>query len=1090
MRTTAGRLHAKPNSLIWKTQPIFVQHRQHILCRYASNSSSTTFHTPFVPGDTLHTPEKRSGDQSPARRSETNSPSNNDASTENANDSSITKWSLDLIQRHRAEGVLGVQRQWEILKREGLRLPTSGPSALLVWSTLLERGSFLWGELFEHYLHLRDLTGQTYDQFYSLLVGRCLMMANQKTIGSQRALLWHKQFEKHNAVPEGGLRGMIKEATVSRDSLKAFEELYKNSKDGHCVYDALMPALLGKNWHFEAVRWHKMLLELGDHPSGIWTAPEMEHLEELRRSIGISESPRPALPMTGVFEEVAQYFEQPPAVDKSSGRYNETDQETKSALPFSRADLSIFMGKTLAKARPRELSDEFCARAFATRAFSVDAIIKGLALLTTARVGPLALREMAIRTEGSEAVLEKLESLRAASINLKDCVFSKAVVKLATDKRDDLLRSLLDSDQHPDVLEDAELQKQLLGEFVSQQNWREVHRTLYILTMFHGAPELESWNILLQQYALQRNLQIIPSICAEMVKNRIGILAKTLTIIRHSCLPRRRPGHLPDGSQASLARAGLFFLKNLWFQLFDMGMELHPERWHEIIRRFGMGNREFNRVEEISLRLAELYGPKPTGKTARLLAMQKPRSHSAIAVTPQTRSEQSLGLLFTPALQAAIVSWGFKEGMKVITWEYYGALKHERKGRLSKWAAWNQRGNLWTHLRETDNVYFPNRPPGFQWAMSMSLPPPEKTYLQGIILLEKLRLRGVAIDIAVVRKTVKRRLFQLFGLKDMSTRRANRTALETNPYKLEEMVWEIEKAWTGPTLFPKLYERTTSTESAKECDHTTAEPPPIPHQRLFHEEHQNQNPSLIQEHADLPIALNTAFPIQEVKATATDPSPVHYYSPTREKHESSTGDFYESLSLWSPPSPRITALPDVSVKASVAENTADDIKCKPKSSPLLLNPNGPPKTSINEFQANEAQKSVHVQFTAAIYRNPPPMLQGLVELTAADKFWSATTEQLAEERIKKRKELHFALFGRRPNFGHRRGRPPEMLWAQWVDTWARRYEVPKGGKGEPIEKTSDPFKAYEKQLAREKQLFAFRTGIPRRGHADGGGGGS
>lgn len=47
--------------------------------------------------------------------------------------------------------------------------------------------------------------------------------------------------------------------------------------------------------------------------------------------------------------------------------------------------------------REKELNDAFCARLFATTAFSIDLIITGLRMLGMRTVGNLALREIAAR---------------------------------------------------------------------------------------------------------------------------------------------------------------------------------------------------------------------------------------------------------------------------------------------------------------------------------------------------------------------------------------------------------------------------------------------------------------------------------------------------------------------------------------------------------------------------------------------------------------------------------------------------------------------------------------------------------------------
>src|SRR2546429_6110405 len=68
--------------------------------------------------------------------------------------------------------------------------------------------------------------------------------------------------------------------------------------------------------------------------------------------------------------------------------------------------------KSLDKASKRPAySDEFCARLFATTAFGVDFILQGMQMIGVDEVGPLALRELAIREENCDSVSNRLAQL-------------------------------------------------------------------------------------------------------------------------------------------------------------------------------------------------------------------------------------------------------------------------------------------------------------------------------------------------------------------------------------------------------------------------------------------------------------------------------------------------------------------------------------------------------------------------------------------------------------------------------------------------------------------------------------------------------
>lgn len=1048
MRTSIGRLNAGLKAATSKCQPPILPRSAGTRCHAVqalASYSSTAGNSVSLRIERQNEPDKSdSSPEPPERQSESNFVRFTWAHEKDDKYSVITQWSLELERRYRTERAHGVRQQWEVLKRQRLQLPTRGPLADLVWSTLLEAGSFRWLELYEHFIHLRESTGRTYERFYSLLVGKCLLMTTEWKDSGRKAFWWHTRFESHDAIPEHGLRWMVKEATYTRDSLQAFEDIYKHSKKGHCIYDALMTALLRKReWHVEAVRWHDILLKHRDHPSEIWNTPKMQHLERIRRSIGISDSRR--VPLTSAIpDSISRYFGQPPAIDASSGRYKE---ERKSALPFDRADVSAFMGKTLANTTPRELSDEFCARVFATTAFSLDAIIKGLAFLGTSRIGPLALREMAIRASGPEVVVEKLDALRSAGINLKDCTFSKAVVKFATEKRADLLRSLLESDQHPDVLDDAEVQRRLLHQYIRGALWIDAHRTMYLLTMFHDAPEREAWNLILRHYALPRDLRMMATLCEDMVKHKIGITATSLDVIAVRCLKKRRPGRGPNTYNRPYTQLRHLFVTNLWLRLSEMGMSLHPQRWHEILRRFGMTGKDFSRIEGICLRLVELY----KRSLVRWTPIMRNGPHPAIAHPLNDRIQNDLGRLFTPALQAAIVSWGFKQGMNDLVQRYYRALKEKRQGRFGEWTQWGHRDELISRLQGEKRVYFRNS--SNLLSDHIELPPSEKTFLRGLLLLRKLSEQGVQIDIHVIRRTIKHRLWQLFSV-NKSDRGANRQAFMACPYKLEEMVWAIEKAWIGPPLFPKLREQndTELCSITTSCtDKSMTNDPSVPHEQSSPE----YRPSPIKGKVEEPFSL----PSEDEFIPSTNAS---------QTNADSTSQFIVSRAAStqsqrpSQGNGQIKVDDAAALKRLAVASTQGDQK--------------EANTTLSQAGKRHGASTALARSTMDSSPPLPPMLQGLVEIVDADKFWPTLS---SEERIRKRKELHFTLFGRRPKFGQRRGRANEALWARWVDGWARRYEVEipnvEGQVG-----TKDPFEAHAEALALDAQRYAYRIATASR----------
>lgn len=930
------------------------------------------------------------------------------ASTKNP--STIEAWSKQLQQKFRSRGQAGVAESWQDLKDRKLDLPIIGSNAHSIWSTLVANLN-LWEEIFAYAVDLRKTRGQTYENLYRLILGRILRT------GGRGVVKWHERFQKEYVIPSHGLRDLVPDAVSTPDSLRAFWLIFiRSHKTSYCIYDTLITALLQRQWYEEARRWNRILIKHDDKPSKAWkTWPMPKHLEKNLEAVGIQ-------PVTTDVLSMVSDNPIPTPSNPTGGRYGGA---ATSALPFDRADMSVALGKHLGVG-PKEMSDEFCARIFATKAFSLDTIIKGLNLIAKTRIGPLAFREMAIRAGSPEEILNKVETLRSAGISLTPCTFSKAIVKLASQKQEELLNGLLLSDQHPEVLEDADLQTKILSECIDTRDWRGAHRTLALLTLFHEKPRVKAWNLLLRHYARRRDFSNVLRTSRDMMDSKIEINSNTLNIIWTSCIPKRRLGHRSPTEPGGALNA-LDFVTDLWFRIFDSGAYLHPTRWREILKRYGMEGR-LDDLRIICFKLLERYSNRRPTVELSALAQLKSKTKKAITTPPPAEllSSQTNPLreLFRPALQYAIVSWGFKKGLQRITDIYWATVQETVESGL-KWDGGNYFDPICENTRYFDTtdrhmrpVFFPNSS-ALPFAY-LKQPLSDQSFVCGLLLVEELAKRGVSVQVALVRKAVKDRLWQLYSL-NKSKVRANRAAFVANPYKLEDMVWAVEQAWSGPTLFPELYKGRSNDEN------------------------------------------ETMMPPKITKVKALTLSPQAYVAKCRyedyRKFFARKGkeDYFNAI--WAIPGTDgySSASPSPDLFPRQDEEEAGKQTFKNKTLPSGIAP-----------------------------RRPPPLLQGLVDFPRFSEFKPLTSE----ERIEKRKALHFALFGTQPMIlsGDRRKRVNKQTWAKWVDRWARKYEYP----GEsPVHENTEVEDRPEVESRWQSQgqlepLHAYKTArdIPQRWRGD------
>ena len=300
------------------------------------------------------------------------------------------------------------------------------------------------------------------------------------------------------------LRSLARRASSSfkLPAYEALMEIYRNSNERD-LYDEIVLPLVEKGKLNMARRWHTLCTFRDDRPS------ELVALH----------------PVIQIFSVEASTISRS---KQGVGKYN---QELTRRL----------LGRDTA---PVRFEDSFCARMFATRTFTPASIIQGLVMVGVNEIGPQAVRAMASRTRPIEELPMRFEDLKTAGIALQGSVFSLALEKFALEQKWHLVRSMLESDQHPDVFGDADLQRKLLEYYLDQEDFGQAQRTLAILTLFHKDFSGESWNLLLQVYIQQSGPQHVVGVLRDMQAHSVMLSTESVTAIK-SLLRRRQRGRKP-----------------------------------------------------------------------------------------------------------------------------------------------------------------------------------------------------------------------------------------------------------------------------------------------------------------------------------------------------------------------------------------------------------------------------------------------------------------------------------------------------------------------------------------------------------------
>jgi len=653
------------------------------------------------------------------------------------------KWAAKLAHYDRLDGLRGIFAVWHARRREGYRLPTKNSAhAQVLWGTFA-RHPKLVNYLIEHAAELQREKGETYPRLYFVIMRYWLVRKPTE------ALEYH-----HQMLVKLGLRKLpLRELAPSiRDyghvAQEAFLYIYRNSNERN-LYDEVVPRLLASGHIVMARRWHNLCTYRDDLPS---------------ESFG-------AHPVIQLFTAESSTISKPNVHSTKAQRDNPN---------LNQALMRKLLGRDTA---PVRFEDSFTARMFATRTVHIESVIKGLAMVGVNEIGPQAVSAMARRTQPMTELPERFEQLRAAGIALQGSVFSLALEKFAMEQKWDLVRSILESDQHPDVYGDSETQRALLTYYLDQGDMQQAQRTLAILTLFHNDASRESWNILLQLRIRRARPQDVFNTMLEMRRHGVTLSSQTMAAVR-TMLARRQHGHRPASRREF---DDLRFISRFYITALEGGMaRMPPEAWHEIIRRFGMLGR-FRELKRLLLWLLSWYAPRSspefaalprsvhfeqaTTKLRRLYPLTKtsqPFYYNFPAKVPQAAdANHPIRLLFPPPLQQGILVWGFRASLLATApfeqslFNSIPAKKHHRSNLLRKGILKRLHWNI------------------------------------GLKLLVQLRDLSVHVHSHTVTKTLQVQLINLFG-HGHSRLKANRRMEQANRTPYAEYVKEINKIWGEP----------------------------------------------------------------------------------------------------------------------------------------------------------------------------------------------------------------------------------------------------------------------------------------------------
>ncbi|MCJ1255742.1 hypothetical protein MMC24_003559 [Lignoscripta atroalba] len=645
---------------------------------------------------------------------------------------------LELLRfRRRRFGVEGITPIWNDMRRKGILLPTTGPTAYEIWNSLLQLGQErpeVLKELWMHAKILKESLGRSWPYLYLKIVGRLLQIQPTK------AYSWHCRLSGDFSPSPRLFRKLFEEIVTNPPALAVFKRIYIELSFRE-MYKVIIPALCEREMYALAIKWHHLLMRMNDLPSN-------------------SAVVKPLLYHLAMYGDEGQLMKITKGmVDAGVSFAGSIDTSLKPNTLISREMMNRLHGESHNIA-PRRFSDEFCARLFATRMFSIDMVINGLRMLGVDAIGPLSLREIANRERKGEAchpetMLQYIERLRQAGISIGTSVFSRLVEKLAIENQGKVLDDVVTCDQHPEAFEDWKLQESLLAAYYQSGDQRQVNRTLAIL-MLDSREQSETivrWNLLLRSCLTRQDWRGTFRTIESMRENNIPLTAKSSGYVRLCMLSRRQVSRKPSTTD-DLRR-----VINIWQGALRLGGRLPSLAWVEILRRLGMAGR-LQEYENLALWLAAWYSdPAFRASQTSLTFKGKSRSESLGLEVPTALSKahprHPLRIIFSPGMQGAIIAWGFQDPAGT------RCLRQRKPAKLVLRAA------------------------------SLEAP-----WTWGLKLLNKLKAYGTYIDRTKVASACRQRLLTLFG-PGVSKRPINRQAKSSNTSTFETYVLTMDRIWGG-----------------------------------------------------------------------------------------------------------------------------------------------------------------------------------------------------------------------------------------------------------------------------------------------------
>ncbi|KAM0712091.1 hypothetical protein Q7P37_011185 [Cladosporium fusiforme] len=693
------------------------------------------------------------------------------------NINNLEAWRQILQFRERTDGFNGVLDVWKGMRQRGIDLPVNGDHATTFWTIFLHAAiapkptkthARLLDEVYTHAEQLKSMGRGHYRSFHKILLGRFLRLTpgRPRVVGQEYEL--HQRSRENGLCPQQSLAEVVVDvlkSTRPKLAFKKFKKIYVDDGDRD-LYDLCMPLVLLHAGDVKTtLSWHNFFMSRNDKPG-----PELATNQTIQYLTGLDDA-------SDGYGGIAL----PNRIEESElDRMLASDRATaaRSLFPsLSRASMSSLVGDVYG-IKPKAISDKFCARMFATQTFSLETIIRGIALLGTEAMGPVALRELAIRAGSTEEFKNRLADIKDTGMQLVPSIYTRLLERVTNNSQHDLFQALLDSDQHPESYDDQHVQESLLADFLRTENWSQAYLTLMGLSQADRPMASRAWNRLLQHHIKARDYHEVARIFEHIRAEQLVLSRRSLNFMRVYLLASRAPSKRPMVSDKTPTGnfKSLNFVVNAHMYAAERGSDVDHSRWIEFLKRYGM-SLDMERVANLTAWLAVHCPPEDKKCYVREKGMVQLRRHKM----------PSWSVVFNPAMVRAIVIWGLHNaGAR-------DALKS-------------------SHIQEKDA-----RSEEYEMA-TLDATGKGELWTQGLSILLQLKRLGVPIGTDNVRRALEEVFWIWFG-PGLSNRNDNLRYIERNELTLAHYVRHANHLWDEPlfNLAPELRSSIHTNEAQLLC---------------------------------------------------------------------------------------------------------------------------------------------------------------------------------------------------------------------------------------------------------------------------------